>query len=102
MLDLNPEPESKDLNIIRIATSTYVNSKGELVVSRNFRHMRSLSTGYPLLEEELSNIGAEEVAPDMDMNLLDGLYIMTPHYECDRWGDIDGVTYSFTPYEVTS
>ena len=97
---------SEQKDVIKISTTSWKNGRGELVIQRTIRQMRSLSSSprrYRAFENELSVCGAglEDLSDSLPgiENLPDGLYEMFvkyQSYDCET-GSVDGVEFGFEP-----
>ena len=104
MLDLQKiETQPEPLCVARLRDTYWQDARGELHYRRSLRTMRRLSTGYYWLEEDATQIGAQEVIQRI-VNLQEcspGLYIVVPCNMRSDWetGLVDSYDYKLVPYE---
>lgn len=105
-IEKNLREENPREDIVRVITNTYINSRGELVIQKTIRQMRSLSkapNGYLAFEGELSEVGTDAIGTSLVgvEDLLDGLYRMVVAFEGRDWetGYVEEVEYKFEPID---
>ena len=105
-IEENIQNENQREDIVKVRTDTYINNKGELVIQKTIRQMRSLSkspNGYLAFEEELSMCGTDAIGTSLIgvEDLDDGLYRMIVACKGRDWetGYVDEVEFKFEPID---
>ena len=101
-LSLKIEPENKEEPevVVRLKTSCWSDKRG-IHTKRSLTYLKRKCKGYNILEEDASNIGADEVFPRI-VNLdecEDGVYyVITTNVQTD-WesGDVEDYDYRLVP-----
>lgn len=91
----------EDSCVVRIRTSSWSDRQG-IHLKKDIILLKRKSKGFNILEEDISNIGANEVVSRL-INLdecKDGLYIVTTCNEKRDWesGYVDDYDYRLVPY----
>lgn len=101
MLAAEHEPESRC--VVRLRTTAWSDKRG-LHLKKSLTFLRRQCTGFNILEEDASAIGAEEVLPRI-LNLddvEDGTYYVVTCNESRDWesGYVDDYDYRLVPLEM--
>lgn len=101
LLDVD-ENEEPSVNVVRVKTSWWKDERG-LHYRKDILTMKGLSSGYQILQEDSSNIGAYEVGEKIDFqNCSDGLYEVIITNQTYDWetGYLDDYDYKLVPYKL--
>lgn len=90
------KPQQKNFCVVRLKTSYWSDSKG-VHKKKSLTYMKRKCRGYNILEDDCSNIGAEEVVPlitNLDSS-SDGLYMVVTCNMARDWetGYVDAYEY---------
>ena len=97
------------VQVFRLRTSAFHSPSQGLVVTKSLRRLKRKSSGFEWFEEDISNIGAELVAGNIQ-NLLtvqDGIYyielcnVSYEYVEGFKTGNIDDYDYELKPFTAT-
>lgn len=97
----DPKKELPPVQIFRLRTTAYHTDKSGLVCTKTLRRILRQSKGFHWFEEDIANIGADEVVRNVT-NLLtapDGIYVLTPVNCSYDDGHLDDYDWKLVPLQ---